>query len=505
MSALHLASPTHIAAAGHFIDGHPVDSGGTHEADVFDPATGLVRRRVAMGGAPEVERAVRSAATAFEAWSEVPAVRRAAVMFRFREILGRERDRLAHIVTSEHGKTLDDARAEIDRGIDVVDFACGAPHLTKGEFSEQVARDIDSFSMRQPLGVCAGISPFNFPAMVPMWMFPIALTCGNTFVLKPSEKDPSLSLELAQLLMEAGLPAGAFNVVNGGKAAAEALLDHPLVKAVSFVGSTPIAQAIYARGTASGKRVQALGGAKNHAIVLPDADLDQAVNGLMGAAFGSAGERCMAISIVVAVGAIGDELTARLTERARALRVGPGTADVDMGPLVTSEHRERVAGYIAEGAAEGARLVLDGRSHPAARSAGFFLGPTIFDDVTPDMRIYREEIFGPVLGIVRASTAAQALAITNGHPLANGAAIFTRSGDAARWFTHHADAGMIGVNVAIPVPSAFHSFGGAKLSLFGDHHVYGSEGVRFYTRLKTATVRWPADAGAAEFSMPTTR
>jgi malonate-semialdehyde dehydrogenase (acetylating)/methylmalonate-semialdehyde dehydrogenase len=411
------------------------------------------------------------------------------------------------LITAEHGKVLDDARGEVTRGLEVVEFACGIPHLLKGEFSENVGSGVDSWSLRQPVGVCAGITPFNFPAMVPLWMFPVAIACGNTFVLKPSEKDPSCPLLLASLLTEAGLPPGVLNVINGDREAVDTLLAHPLVGAVSFVGSTPVAEHVYRTGTAHGKRVQALGGAKNHMVVLPDADMDAAANALMGAAYGSAGERCMAISVAVAVGDAGDRLVAALKPRIAALRIGPGTApDVDMGPLVTGEHRDRVRDYIAAGVAEGATLAVDGRGTPIPDGgAGFFLGASLFDNVTPAMRIYREEIFGPVLVVVRAASLAEALQIVNGHEFGNGASIFTRDGRAAREFTHAVAAGMVGINVPIPVPMAFHSFGGWKRSLFGDLHVHGPDGVRFYTRLKTVTARWFAGdaASGADYRMPT--
>ncbi|MBV8246105.1 MAG: CoA-acylating methylmalonate-semialdehyde dehydrogenase [Candidatus Eremiobacteraeota bacterium] len=492
---------------GHYIDGAADEPRDGSFDDIYDPATGEVTKRVAMGTPAEVDRAVAAAQRAFGAWSEVPPVRRAALLFAYREALVRETDRLARIITSEHGKTLDDARAEMQRGIEVVEFACGIPHLLKGDLTENVARDVDSFSLRQPLGVCAGITPFNFPAMVPMWMFPISIACGNTFVLKPSEKVPSLSVELARIALECGIPAGVLNVVHGGRPVVEALLDHPGIRAVSFVGSTAVARAVYARGTAAGKRVQALGGAKNHLVAMPDADLEQTADALLGAAFGSAGERCMAISVAVAVGDVAEPLLARLKEKAVALRVDAGTAPgSEMGPLISAEHRRRVAGYIESGVAEGAELVLDGRTHAAAQRDGFFLGPSIFDRVEPRMRIYREEIFGPVLAVVRVPSAERALQIVNDHELANGAAVFTRSGGRARWFVHNVAAGMVGVNVAIPVPMSFHSFGGSKNSLFGDHHMHGPEGVRFSTRQKTATVRWPSnEAGGAEFVMPTSK
>jgi malonate-semialdehyde dehydrogenase (acetylating)/methylmalonate-semialdehyde dehydrogenase len=428
------------------------------------------------------------------------------VLFRFREIFERRLDELAALITSEHGKVFSDAKGEATRGLEVVEFATGIPQLLKGEFSEQVGTGVDSWSMRQPLGVVAGITPFNFPAMVPMWMFPVALACGNTFVLKPSERDPGTSLLLAEMLKDAGLPDGAFNVVQGDKVAVDALLAHPEVKAVSFVGSTPIAEYVYREGTKHGKRVQALGGAKNHMVVMPDADLDQAADALVGAAYGSAGERCMAISVAVTVGNVtADGLINRMVSRIGKLAVGDGMkAGVELGPLVTKAHLERVTGYVKLGVEEGAELVVDGREHVAAKGDGFFLGACLFDHVKPEMRIYREEIFGPVLGVVRASNFETALGLVNEHEFGNGTSIFTRDGDTAREFAHRVQAGMVGVNVPIPVPMAFHSFGGWKRSLFGDHAVHGPEGVRFYTRLKTITSRWPAGIRAGvDTSMPT--
>ncbi|HMV39199.1 MAG TPA: CoA-acylating methylmalonate-semialdehyde dehydrogenase, partial [Plasticicumulans sp.] len=447
------------------------------------------------------------ARAAFPAWAATPPLARARVMFRFRELLEARAAQIAALISSEHGKVISDARGELTRGIEVVEFACGIPQLLKGEFSGNVGSAVDSTALRQPLGVVAGITPFNFPAMVPMWMFPVAIASGNTFVLKPSERDPGTAGLLAELLAEAGLPAGVFNVVHGDRIAVDALLDHPDVAAVSFVGSTAIARHVYARGCAAGKRVQALGGAKNHLVVMPDADLEQAVDALIGAAYGSAGERCMAISVAVSVGeATADALVARLAPRVAGLRVGPGDdALAEMGPLVSAEHRARVAGYIARGIEEGAEAVVDGRGlRIEGCEDGFFLGGTLFDRVRPDMAIWREEIFGPVLAIVRVPDYAAALALVNSHEYGNGAALFTRDGDTARHFTEHVSAGMVGINVPIPVPMAFHSFGGWKASLFGDHHVHGPEGVRFYTRLKTVTSRWPTGIRAgAQFAMPT--
>ena len=434
-------------------------------------------------------------------------VKRASVMFAFRELVRKHAGDLAAIITAEHGKVLSDAKGELIRGLEVVEFACGIPQMLKGEFSEQVGNAIDAVSFRQPLGVVAGITPFNFPAMVPMWMFPVALACGNAFILKPSERDPSLANELAALLAKAGLPEGVFQVVHGGKPVVDAILDHPGIDAVSFVGSTPIAEYVHRRGTAAGKRVQALGGAKNHMIVMPDADMDKAVDALMGAAYGSAGERCMAISVAVPVGQdTADALVERLAPKVRMLKIGPGTdPETEMGPLVTREHANKVLGYIDAGVAEGAELVVDGRGlNIRGHEKGFFVGGTLFDRVTPGMRIYREEIFGPVLSIVRAQSFDEALGLVNTHEFGNGTALFTRDGDTAQAFLSQVRAGMVGVNVPIPVPMAFHSFGGWKRSLFGDHHMHGPEGVRFYTRLKTATLRWPTGIrSGADFIMPT--
>jgi malonate-semialdehyde dehydrogenase (acetylating) / methylmalonate-semialdehyde dehydrogenase len=491
---------------GHWIDGKPV-AGGGRRTPVYNPSLGRVAREVSLATKVEIDRAVVSAARAFPDWSRQSALRRARVLFRFKELLDRDAKRIARVISEEHGKTIDDALGEVTRGIEVVEFACGAPHLLKGEFSDNIGRGVDSYSLRQALGVVAGVTPFNFPAMVPLWMFPIALACGNSFVLKPSERDPSASLLLAELLAQAGLPDGVFNVVHGDKEAVDALLDHPQVAALSFVGSTAVARYLQGRGVANGKRVQALGGAKNHMVVMPDADLGAATEALIGAAYGSAGERCMAISVAVAVGdAIADALIEKLTHRLVHLRIGasdqPG---VEMGPLVTPTHLARVRDYLDIGVREGAKLILDGRSHAAAAQAeGFFLGPSLFDAVRPEMRIYREEIFGPVLGIVRVADYRAAVELINGHEYANGTAVFTRSGASARAFVADVEVGMVGVNVPIPVPMAFHSFGGWRNSMFGDHHAYGMEGFRFYTRLKTVTQRWPeAESLRAEFVMPT--
>lgn len=505
-----MGSPENILAqslVGHWIGGQPVSpSPGSRRAPVFNPATGEVAREVGFASVGDVDAAVQAAAAAASAWAATPALRRARVMFRFKEIAERHADELAAAITAEHGKVFSDAQGEVVRGLEVVEFACGIPQLMKGEYSEQVGTGIDMYSIRQPLGVCVGITPFNFPAMVPMWMFPVAIACGNTFVLKPSERDPSASLLMARWLKEAGLPDGVFNVVQGDKVAVDALLQHPLVSAVSFVGSTPIARYIHDTASAHGKRVQALGGAKNHMVVMPDADLDQAVDALIGAAYGSAGERCMAISVAVAVGDIADRLVARLAERVPAIRVADGMdPKAEMGPLVTRTHADKVRGYVDAGVAEGAKLVVDGRAlRVAGREQGFFLGGCLFDHVKPHMSIYREEIFGPVLSIVRAANFEEALALIDSHEFGNGCAIFTREGDAAREFAARVKVGMVGINVPIPVPLAFHSFGGWKASLFGDHHMHGPEGVRFYTRAKAVTQRWPAGIRAgAEFVMPT--
>ena len=491
-------------AISHFINGHTAAGAGDRFGDVYDPATGTVTARVPLASADDVKQAVDAASAAFPAWAETTPLNRARVMFRFKELLETHAGDLAKIITSEHGKVLSDARGEVTRGLEVVEFACGIPHLLKGEHSMNVGRDVDSWSEYAPLGVVAGITPFNFPAMVPLWMFPVALACGNTFVLKPSERDPSAALFMADLLKKAGLPDGVFNVVHGDKDAVDALLDEPRVQALSFVGSTPIAEYIYARGSANGKRVQALGGAKNHMVVLPDADLDGTVSALLGAGYGSAGERCMAISVAVCVGdATADALVATLAPKVAALKIGPGCQDPEMGPLVTGAHRDKVRGYVDAGVAEGADLVVDGRGHVVDGHAdGFFLGGCLFDQVTPDMRIYREEIFGPVLCVMRVPDLEAALRLVNEHEYGNGTAVFTRDGGAAREFAHRVQAGMVGINVPIPVPMAFHSFGGWKRSIFGPLHVHGPDGVRFYTRLKTITARWP-ETHAAEFVMPT--
>ncbi len=490
----------------HFIAGAAAESHSQRSGPVYDPATGEVTKHVAFGTRSDVNAAVEAASAAFPSWAEKPPLQRAAVLFRFRELVVRERERLARIITAEHGKTLSDAAGELQRGLEVVEFACGIAQLLKGEFTQNVGTQVDSHSVRQPLGVCAGISPFNFPAMVPMWMFPIAIACGNAFVMKPSEKDPSLCMELAALFHAAGLPAGVFNVVNGDKTVVDGLLEHDEVAAISFVGSTPVARYVYHKATQAEKRVQALGGAKNHLVVMPDADLDQAADALMGAAYGSAGERCMAISIAVTVGAqTAEALIQRLTAKISTLRIGPGIdQNVDMGPLITPEHRDKVRDYIDIAQSEGARVVVDGRQQFEGDTRGFFLGATLLDGVEQTMRVYTEEIFGPVLGIVRAPDFETALSIVNGHEYGNGSAIFTRDGEAARTFAARVQTGMVGINIPIPVPVAAHSFGGWKRSLFGDYAMHGAEGVRFYTRLKTVTSRWPGSLRkAADYGMPT--
>ena len=490
----------------HVIGGREVVGASWRAADVFNPATGQVTGRVGLASEAEVAAAVAAAAAAFPTWAATPPIKRARVMFAFKQLIDKHHDELAMAITAEHGKVFTDARGEVTRGVEVVEFACGIPQLLKGEYTEQIGTGIDSWSLRQPLGVVAGITPFNFPVMVPLWMAPIAIACGNTFILKPSERDPSASVLMARLLQEAGLPDGVFNVVHGDKVAVDALLAHPTVQAISFVGSTPIAERIYTVAAANGKRVQALGGAKNHLVVMPDADLDQAVDALIGAAYGSAGERCMAISVGVAVGAIADELVVRLADRVRKLKIANGTdLSAEMGPLVTKQHLDKVAGYVGKGVEEGAKLVVDGRGTTVdGCEDGFFIGGSLFDNVQPPMSIYRDEIFGPVLSIVRVPDFNAALDLIHGHEYGNGVSIFTRDGDAAREFAQRVQVGMVGINVPIPVPMAFHSFGGWKRSLFGDHNMYGAEGVRFYTKMKTITSRWPTGIRAgAEFVMPT--
>ena len=479
---------------GHFINGRRVAGAGRSQ-DVFNPATGQVVRQVALAGRETVESAIAAAEAAFPAWRDTPPLKRARIMFRFKELLEHHADEIVALVTEEHGKVLHDALGELQRGIEVVEYACGAPELLKGEHSKNVGPAIDSWSEFQPLGVVAGITPFNFPAMVPMWMYPVAIVCGNCFVLKPSERDPSAPLRIAELFREAGLPDGVFNVVNGDKEAVDTLLGDARVQAVSFVGSTPVAEYIYRTGTANGKRVQALGGAKNHAIVMPDADMDNAVSALMGAAYGSCGERCMAISVVVAVGEeTADTLVTKLKDELQHLRVGAGCDNSNnMGPLVTGSARDRVRGYIDHGVEEGAKLVVDGRGLKVeGHEDGFFLGGTLFDRVTPEMKIYNDEIFGPVLCVVRANSMQEAMDLIDGHEYGNGTCIFTRDGEAARYFSDNIKVGMVGINVPLPVPVAYHSFGGWKRSLFGDLYAYGPDAVRFYTRRKTITQRWPS-------------
>ena len=478
----------------HWINGQAVAGQSGRMGDIFNPAIGEKIAEVPFASSDEVDKAVAAASAAAPEWAATPPIRRARVIFKFKQLIESRMDDFAAIVTREHGKVLSDAAGSITRGVEVLEFACGIPHLVKGEFSESVGTGVDSYSMRQPLGVVAGITPFNFPAMVPMWMFPISLACGNTFILKPSEKDPSAANFMAELLTEAGCPDGVFNVIHGDKVAVDAILEHPDVKAVSFVGSTPIAEYIYTTGCAHGKRVQALGGAKNHAIVLPDADLDMTSDALVSAAYGSAGERCMAVSVAVAVGdKAGDALIESLRPRIEQIKVGPGTdADSEMGPLVSKQHYEKVRGYIDHGVGEGAELVMDGRGLTLqGYENGYYVGPCLFDHVTPEMKIYKEEIFGPVLSVVRAPDYDAAIKMVNDHEFGNGTAIFTRDGDAARDFASRAEIGMVGVNVPIPVPVAYHSFGGWKRSLFGDHNMHGMEGVRFNTKMKTITARWP--------------
>jgi malonate-semialdehyde dehydrogenase (acetylating) / methylmalonate-semialdehyde dehydrogenase len=485
----------------HFIDGACADGISNRTADVYNPATGEIAAHVLLANQQDAHQAVVAAKQAFALWCKIPPLRRARILFTYKELLERHTDELAQIITREHGKTLADARGSIQRGIEVVEFACGIPHLLKGSFSENAGNDIDCHSVRQPLGVCVGITPFNFPAMVPLWMFPIAIACGNTFILKPSEKDPSCAVRLAELFTEAGLPRGVLNVLQGDKEVVDGLLTHPDVSGVSFVGSTNVAEYVHRIATQHSKRVQALGGAKNHLVVMPDADLPQTVDALMGSAFGSAGERCMAISVAVTVGEIADQLIDQLKPRIAALKIGHGTEKhTEMGPLITQEHLQRVTSYINIGIEEGAKLIVDGRVHTSSR--GFFLGGSLFDNVTPAMRIYQEEIFGPVLCVVRVNSFAAALELVNNHPYGNGTAIFTRSGATAREFASRVQAGMVGINIPIPVPVAFHSFGGWKRSLFGDIHMHGPEGVHFYTRLKTVTSRWPVQS-EAQFHMPT--
>ncbi len=502
MTLNHTSAPDHI---GHWIDNEARRGSSGRESPVFDPALGKIARTVDLASEADVDAAVASAAAAQPAWGEMAPQRRARVLFKMKELVERHTDDLARLITREHGKTFPDAQGEVQRGLEVIEFACGIPQLLKGQYSDSVGGGIANWSQRMPLGVTAGITPFNFPFMVPMWMAPVAIACGNAFVLKPSERDPSPSLLTAELFREAGLPPGIFNVVQGDKVAVDALLVHPDVKAVSFVGSTPIARYIHETASRHGKRAQALGGAKNHMVVMPDADLDQAADALVGAAYGSAGERCMAISVAVAVGHIADELVEKVRQRAAALKVDDGEAPgADMGPVVTAEAKARIEGYIGSGIEAGAAPVLDGRGLKVpGREAGFFLGATLFDHVRPGMKIYEEEIFGPVLCVVRVATLAEAVELVNAHPMGNGVACFTRDGRTAQEFAQKIQIGMVGINVPIPVPMAWHSFGGWKQSLFGDHHAYGEEGVRFYTRYKSVMQRWP-DSGSKgpEFVMP---
>ncbi|MCD7060383.1 CoA-acylating methylmalonate-semialdehyde dehydrogenase [Pelagibacterium xiamenense] len=489
------------------IGGGKITSNSARKGAVYNPATGEQIAELPLSTAAEIDAAVASAKAAQPAWGNTPPLKRARVMFKFKELLDRHAADLARAISAEHGKTHDDALGEVQRGIECVEYACGIPELLKGTFTRNVGPAIDAYADRQPLGVVAGITPFNFPAMVPMWMYPAAIACGNTFILKPSERDPSAPMLAWELLMEAGLPEGVLNIVHGDKEAVDHILDHPDIKAVSFVGSTPIAEYVYQRGTKAGKRVQALGGAKNHMVILPDADLDQAADALMGAGYGSAGERCMAVSVAVPVGEkTADALVEKLKPRVESLKIGPAAdSDSEMGPLVTAQHRDKVLGYIDKGVEEGAELVVDGRGFSLqGYEGGYYVGGTLFDRVTPEMTIYREEIFGPVLSVVRAPDYADAVRLINGHEYGNGTAIFTRDGDAARDFADRIEVGMVGVNVPIPVPVAYHSFGGWKRSLFGDHSIYGPEGVHFYTRLKTVTTRWPAGIkSGAQFTFPT--
>ena len=496
------------ADVGHWIAGQPLASSSGRRQPVFNPATGVVARQVALASAAEVDAAVKAAQAAFPGWADTPPIRRARVLDNFLALLNEQRDTLAAIITAEHGKVFSDAQGEVTRGIDIVEFACGIPQLLKGDFSDQASTGIDNWTFRQPLGVVAGITPFNFPCMVPCWMFPIAIAAGNAFILKPSERDPSASLHMAELLKQAGLPDGVFNVVQGDKVAVDALLEHPGVKALSFVGSTRVAHYIYETGARHGKRVQALGGAKNHMVVMPDADLDQAIDALIGSAYGSAGERCMAISVAVLVGDAGDRLMPKLAQRAKTLKIANGMQpDAEMGPLVTQQALDRVERLVASGIDEGATLVVDGRGHKVpGHEGGFFTGGTLFDHVEPHMRIYKEEIFGPVLSCVRAKDFAEAVELVNANEYGNGVACFTSDGNVAREFSRRVQVGMVGINVPIPVPMAWQGFGGWKRSLFGDMHAYGEEGVRFYTRQKSVMQRWPASIGkGAEFAMPTAK
>ncbi len=490
----------------HYVNGSKYTGSSKRKGKVFNPATGEVSSEVLLGSKEDLNKSVDFAKKAFENWSTKPPIQRARIIFKYKELIEKNYDELTKLIVSEHGKVYEDAKGSLTRGLEVVEFACGIPQMLKGEFTENVGTDIDSWSLRQPLGVCAGITPFNFPAMVPMWMFPMAIACGNTFILKPSEKDPSCSMKLAELFSEAGLPDGVLNIVNGDKEVVDSILENKDIQAVSFVGSTPIAKYIYENAAKNEKRVQALGGAKNHCVVMPDCDLDQAVNGLMGAAYGSAGERCMAQSVAVAVGSIGDELVSELSKKVEKLKVGPGMdKSSEMGPLVTKEHLEKVTGYVDLGIKEGANLVVDGRKMKLqGYENGFYIGGCLFDNVTKDMRIYKEEIFGPVLSVVRVDDFNEATKLVNDHEFGNGTSIYTRDGDVGRTFASKIKVGMVGINIPIPVPVAHHSFGGWKRSLFGDQHMHGPEGVRFYTKLKTITSRWPSGVRSnPEFIMPT--
>ena len=490
----------------HFIDGKIVSGSSDRKGKVFNPATGQQESEVRLASKSDLDLTVEKAKKAYEIWSTKPPLQRARIIFKFKEVIEKNFDELAKLIVSEHGKVFEDAKGSLTRGLEVVEFACGIPQMLKGDFTENVGTNIDSWSIRQPLGVCAGITPFNFPAMVPMWMFPMAIACGNTFILKPSEKDPSCPLRLAELFKEAGLPDGVFNVVNGDKEVVDAILENKDIPAVSFVGSTPIAKYIYENGAKNEKRVQALGGAKNHCVIMPDCDLDQAVNGLMGAAYGSAGERCMAQSVAVAVGNIGDELVSQISKKLETLKVGPGTDETsEMGPLVTKEHLEKVRGYVDLGVKEGAKLVVDGRDIKLeGYENGYYIGGCLFDQVSKNMRIYKEEIFGPVLSVVRVKDFDEAVQLINDHEFGNGTSVYTRDGDVGRTFASKIKIGLVGINIPIPVPVAYHSFGGWKRSLFGDQHMHGPEGVRFYTKLKTITSRWPSGVRSnPEFVMPT--
>jgi len=495
-----------MATIEHFIDGKKYSGNSKRSSSIYNPATGEETNKVKLGTIEDLNKAVESSKSAFFNWSNTPPLQRARVMFKFKELIEKNSDELTKIIVSEHGKVYEDAKGSLTRGLEVVEYACGIPQMLKGEFTENVGKNVDSWSLRQPLGICAGITPFNFPAMVPMWMFPMAIACGNTFILKPSEKDPSCSMRLAEIFKEAGLPDGVFNIVNGDKEVVDAIINNKNISAVSFVGSTPIAKYIYENCAKNEKRVQALGGAKNHCVVMPDCDLDQAVNGLMGAAYGSAGERCMAQSVAVAVGNIGDKLVQNLKTKVENLKVGPGMdKNSQMGPLVTKEHLKKVKSYVNIGVQEGAELVVDGRDLKLqGYEKGYFMGGCLFDKVSKNMKIYKEEIFGPVLSVVRAKNYEEALTLVNDHEYGNGVSIFTRDGDVGRSFSSKAKIGMVGINIPIPVPMAFHSFGGWKRSLFGDQHMHGPEGVRFYTKLKTITSRWPDGLRSdPEFVMPT--